>query len=271
MSPWPPPNRSASARGLPARPEPPPSTVAASSHIAPEPVTSPSAATSSTPPTPAASANKGKASSISKEAQSTSAPPAAAGGMDSTHLWLNPYGGSGSGINLDGGTLSTARPIANGTGGVPAFLNFNGGTLLRRRLHVGRRPGTVDHQRSQRRRHDRHQWLQPDRDAGLGPFDYRRRQRDRRRPDEDRRGHPDDRHRQRYTGDTNVNAGTLKLNKPINGASGTIRINNGGTLTFGGNDTWGNDSTTSSAGDRREPRRDAGIRRLLQHALESEA
>ena len=50
-----------------------------------------------------------------------------------------------------------------------------------------------------------------------------------------------------YTGDTNVNGGVLQLNAAINGSRGTIRINNGGTLNFGGNDTWGNDATTASA------------------------
>ncbi len=50
-------------------------------------------------------------------------------GGDGSTLWLNPWGGSGSTINLDGGTLSTARPIANGTGGSTANFNFNGGVL----------------------------------------------------------------------------------------------------------------------------------------------
>jgi fibronectin-binding autotransporter adhesin len=50
------------------------------------------------------------------------------GGLDSSRFWLNPYGGSNSTINLSGGTLSTARPIANGAGS-PAYFNFNGGVL----------------------------------------------------------------------------------------------------------------------------------------------
>ena len=51
------------------------------------------------------------------------------GGLDASRLWLNPYGGTGATINLDGGTLATARPIGNGTGGSTAALNFDGGTL----------------------------------------------------------------------------------------------------------------------------------------------
>jgi len=47
---------------------------------------------------------------------------------DCTHVWLNPYGGTGSTINLNSGTLSSARPIANGSGG-EAYFNFNGGVL----------------------------------------------------------------------------------------------------------------------------------------------
>ncbi len=56
----------------------------------------------------------------------------AAGGSgvagDASRFWLNAWGGSGSTLNLNGGTLSTARPIANGSD-TPAFFNFNGGTL----------------------------------------------------------------------------------------------------------------------------------------------
>ena len=47
---------------------------------------------------------------------------------DATALWLDAYGGTASAINLTAGTLSTARPIANGTAN-PAYVNFNGGTL----------------------------------------------------------------------------------------------------------------------------------------------
>ena len=47
---------------------------------------------------------------------------------DGSHIWLNPYGGSGSVLNLNGGTLSTQRPIADGDAGA-ATVNFNGGTL----------------------------------------------------------------------------------------------------------------------------------------------
>ncbi len=47
---------------------------------------------------------------------------------DCSHVWLNPYGGTGSTINLNSGTLSSARPIANGSGG-EAYFNFNGGVL----------------------------------------------------------------------------------------------------------------------------------------------
>ena len=50
--------------------------------------------------------------------------------LDATHLWLDPYGGTASVINLlSGGTLSTARPIGNGSFGNPAYLNINGGYL----------------------------------------------------------------------------------------------------------------------------------------------
>ena len=51
------------------------------------------------------------------------------GGTDTSHIWLNAYGGSGSTINLNGGTLSTARPIANGTYQSLGYVNFNGGVL----------------------------------------------------------------------------------------------------------------------------------------------
>jgi len=47
---------------------------------------------------------------------------------DCSHVWLNPYGGTGSTINLNSGTLSSARPIAKGSGG-EAYFNFNGGVL----------------------------------------------------------------------------------------------------------------------------------------------
>ena len=53
-------------------------------------------------------------------------------GTDTSHLWLNAYGGdcgAGSTINLNGGTLSTARPIANGGNQSPGYVNFNGGVL----------------------------------------------------------------------------------------------------------------------------------------------
>ena len=63
-------------------------------------------------------------------------PGAGAGGpggsLDVTALWLNPYGGTASTINVSsGGTLSTTRPIQNGNGlpGATAYVNFNGGTL----------------------------------------------------------------------------------------------------------------------------------------------
>ncbi len=52
-----------------------------------------------------------------------------ASSLDGTRLWLNPYGGTGSVINLNGGTLTTARSIANGTGASTATVNFGGGTL----------------------------------------------------------------------------------------------------------------------------------------------
>ena len=51
------------------------------------------------------------------------------GGLDATRLWLGPYGNSGpSTINLNGGTLSVARDIGDGSGG-HSVLNFDGGTL----------------------------------------------------------------------------------------------------------------------------------------------
>ncbi len=53
------------------------------------------------------------------------------GGLDGSHLWLNPYGNAGAGapstINLNGGTLSSARQIASGSN--YAVVNFNGGAL----------------------------------------------------------------------------------------------------------------------------------------------
>lgn len=53
-----------------------------------------------------------------------------AGGLDATSFWMNPYGTGGgtSTINLDGGTLATARVIARGSTS-NAIFNFNGGTL----------------------------------------------------------------------------------------------------------------------------------------------
>ena len=48
---------------------------------------------------------------------------------DATNFWLNPYGSGGaSTINLNGGMLSSARPISDGGNGASVF-NFNGGTL----------------------------------------------------------------------------------------------------------------------------------------------
>ncbi len=57
------------------------------------------------------------------------AAPGTVTGGDGSHLWLNPWGGSGSSINLTAGTLSTARPIGNGTVGAVATVNLNGGVL----------------------------------------------------------------------------------------------------------------------------------------------
>ena len=56
----------------------------------------------------------------------------AAGGSavagDANALWMNAYAGAGATLNLNGGTLGTAREIENGSG-YPATVNFNGGTL----------------------------------------------------------------------------------------------------------------------------------------------
>lgn len=51
-------------------------------------------------------------------------------GPDTTNVWLNPYGTTGrtATLNLDGGTFTTSRAIANGSGGT-AVVNLNGGTL----------------------------------------------------------------------------------------------------------------------------------------------
>jgi hypothetical protein len=52
--------------------------------------------------------------------------------VDATKLWLNGYGGSGASgrIDLNGGMLSTARTIENGSIQTSnAFVNLNGGTL----------------------------------------------------------------------------------------------------------------------------------------------
>ncbi|MFO1492349.1 MAG: autotransporter-associated beta strand repeat-containing protein [Kiritimatiellia bacterium] len=58
---------------------------------------------------------------------------AGAGGSsnDASSLWLNPYGTSAtSTLNLDGGVLSTARPISPGSGtAAQAVVNLNGGLL----------------------------------------------------------------------------------------------------------------------------------------------
>jgi hypothetical protein len=53
-------------------------------------------------------------------------------GVDATKLWLNGFGDSGASgrINLNGGMLSTARTIENGSiFTTNAFVNLNGGTL----------------------------------------------------------------------------------------------------------------------------------------------
>ena len=52
---------------------------------------------------------------------------AAPGSFPNDKVYLGGYGGSGT-INLNGGTLTSARDIVLGSGG-PATVNFNGGTL----------------------------------------------------------------------------------------------------------------------------------------------
>ena len=57
------------------------------------------------------------------------APSGSGGGADSTYIWINPYGGAAtSTLNLNSGTLSTARGIVDGGSG-HSLVNFNGGTL----------------------------------------------------------------------------------------------------------------------------------------------
>ena len=56
---------------------------------------------------------------------------AAAGAVtvgDGARFWLNAWGNAGAALNLNGGTLSTARTIADGAG-ASAPVRFNGGTL----------------------------------------------------------------------------------------------------------------------------------------------
>ena len=100
-------------------------------------------------------------------------------------FWLDPYGGTGSAINLNGGTLSTARPIANGSG-TPAYFNFNGGTLQAAAKHQHpRQRRSVNGRRAGRRSDDRHQRLQRDRRPRAAQRRWRR------RADQDRRRHAD--------------------------------------------------------------------------------
>ncbi len=53
---------------------------------------------------------------------------AAAGAFPNDRIYLSGHGGSGT-INLNGGTLTTARSIQHGSGGGPSIMNFDGGTL----------------------------------------------------------------------------------------------------------------------------------------------
>ena len=51
------------------------------------------------------------------------------GSLDTNRIWLDPYSNDGpSTLNLNGGVLSTARPIQDGSGG-NSVVNFNGGTV----------------------------------------------------------------------------------------------------------------------------------------------
>ena len=52
-------------------------------------------------------------------------------GVDASNLWLNGYGlaGSSASIDLNGGMLSTARTIRNGSDSGSPVVNLNGGTL----------------------------------------------------------------------------------------------------------------------------------------------
>ncbi|HQL76427.1 MAG TPA: autotransporter-associated beta strand repeat-containing protein [Phycisphaerae bacterium] len=53
---------------------------------------------------------------------------AAAGSFPNDRIYLSGHGGSGT-INLNGGTLTTARNIQHGSGSGPSIMNFDGGTL----------------------------------------------------------------------------------------------------------------------------------------------
>jgi autotransporter-associated beta strand protein len=62
---------------------------------------------------------------------SVGAAGSSAQGVDASKLWLNGYGlsGSSASIDLNGGVLSTARVIENGSTVATAVVNLNGGTL----------------------------------------------------------------------------------------------------------------------------------------------
>jgi autotransporter-associated beta strand protein len=51
------------------------------------------------------------------------------GGQDTTSIWLNPYASGTSQLVLNGGVLSTARQIQNGSPGSATTVAFNGGTI----------------------------------------------------------------------------------------------------------------------------------------------
>ncbi|OQB85203.1 MAG: Autotransporter-associated beta strand repeat protein [Planctomycetes bacterium ADurb.Bin126] len=162
---------------------------------------------------------------------------------DAARLWLNPYGNGGATtLNLDAGTLSTARPISDGSSG--SAINFNGGTLqaaasidllpnsgVTANVNAGGLVVDTQGYTATISKALSHGTGSPDgglTKLGTGTLYITA--------------------SNAYTGVTTIDQGTLIFSG--NGrtlAGNSVVINNGGTLTFGRNDTWGNAATTTSA------------------------
>ena len=173
-------------------------------------------------------------------------------GLDASQLWLAPYGQLGTDtLNLNGGTLSTARDIRDGTSG-QSLINFNGGTLQAAltdtsgnfigsnggtiNLHVLARGAVIDTQGfnvaiSQVLAHG-----SGSPDGGLTKLGS---------------GTLTLNANNTYNGTTTINAGTLSV-IGSNGSTGrltatpSITVNNGGTLSIGATDALGYTAGTAA-------------------------